>query len=224
MHRTWQPNYVATGVRREVISRAALLGIAQGVAEDSDSEPTTVTGDGFTLTFGGLVAFEDYLFPAFVEIEQGGHDGGPTRYVRVEMRDDGPALVELRFTSAPGNREIRQADLRTMTMTDWVEDFIAGFTFRLTASGELRIPTPDTAFYVDALHAAQRSRAGKATRTITRELLVSVADIYRRNVADRPTKAVQRAYGVSPRMASEYVQRARRAGLLPATTRGRKKA
>jgi transposase len=59
---------------------------------------------------------------------------------------------------------------------------------------------------------------------MTPELLRAVAKIYIDNVGDAPRAAVAKAFGVSPRTASRYVDAAREAKLLPLTTRGRKKA
>jgi hypothetical protein len=59
----------------------------------------------------------------------------------------------------------------------------------------------------------------KATRA-----LESVADVCRRNIHRAPTQAVARTFGVKPRMASTYVDRARQANYLPPTKQGKKKA
>ena len=74
-----------------------------------------------------------------------------------------------------------------------------------------------------AAEAIRSARSSKGARRITPTFLARVAEIYRANLDHAPTLAVQKAFVVSPRMASEYVQRARRAGLLPPTTPGKKK-
>jgi hypothetical protein len=51
-----------------------------------------------------------------------------------------------------------------------------------------------------------------------------VADVCRRNIHRAPTQAVARTFGVKPRMASTYVDRARQANYLPPTKQGKKKA
>jgi hypothetical protein len=195
-----------------------------------DGEELHVEEEGFTLRASGEhVWVEDTLVPTFVEFTVGGLDGQPTTFARVEVRDGVPALVELRFTASADERDIRQADLRAVQVRALVEDLVAGLSFPVRAerdgSTTLVITDPDgSPPYSGALKTMQRARSGKATRTITPELLARVAQIYRANVPDRPTLAVQRAFMVSPRMASEYVQRARRAGLLPPTSPGKKKA
>jgi hypothetical protein len=48
--------------------------------------------------------------------------------------------------------------------------------------------------------------------------------VYRQNIDRVPTQAVAKRFGVRPRMASTYVDRARQAGFLPKTKQGMKKA
>lgn len=64
----------------------------------------------------------------------------------------------------------------------------------------------------------------KPRRVISGELLRRVAQVYRANIDHAPTRAVAETFGVKPRMASGYVQRARAAGYLPKTTQGKKQA
>jgi transposase len=59
---------------------------------------------------------------------------------------------------------------------------------------------------------------------ITPALLEKVAGIYRANVHGAPIRAVEHHFQISQRMGVEYVSRARKAGLLPATVNGRKQA
>lgn len=61
-------------------------------------------------------------------------------------------------------------------------------------------------------------------RKITTELLEQTARVYRESIGNAPTAAVAMAFGVSHRMASNYVAKAREHGLLPATTQGRRSA
>ena len=79
------------------------------------------------------------------------------------------------------------------------------------------------AFYA-ARKFVDQLRTGPGNRAITPALLESVPDVYRRNIDHAPTQAVARAFGVKSRMASNYVDRARRAGYLPPTKQGKKRA
>jgi hypothetical protein len=70
----------------------------------------------------------------------------------------------------------------------------------------------------------ERQRLPRERRVITDSLLKLVAEVYRENIRGGPTKAVGKHFGVGDRMASTYVDRARRKGYLPPTKQGKKKA
>ena len=70
----------------------------------------------------------------------------------------------------------------------------------------------------------ERQRLPRDYRVINDELLKKVAEVYRDNIHRAPTKAVAKHFGVKDRMASTYVDRARKAGYLPPTKQGQKKA
>lgn len=173
------------------------------------------------------VVLADHWIPCVLEIVTEG-DGEPETYARVEVSESGPKLVELRFSSVdPDARGVRQADLRDVQVSALLEDFVAGFTFRVEGSGEnaeIHIPFRETPEFTDALRFVGRMRAGRTTRDITPQLLERVAKVYRENIDKYPTKAVQHHFQVSQRMAAEYVSRARKRGLLPPTKRGKKNA
>jgi hypothetical protein len=67
----------------------------------------------------------------------------------------------------------------------------------------------------------QDLRAGR--RHVNAELLRQVAEVYRANFDNAPAEAIARTFGVKPRMAHEYVRRARERGFLPPDTQGKKK-
>jgi hypothetical protein len=58
---------------------------------------------------------------------------------------------------------------------------------------------------------------------MTPEFLQEVAKVYRENFDGNPTKAVAVTFNVQSRMASKYVDAARRRGYLPPTVRGQKR-
>jgi hypothetical protein len=73
-----------------------------------------------------------------------------------------------------------------------------------------------------ALENVRRARVGRPR--ISREHLEQVAEIYRKHFDDRPTDAVRRAFGLTESTADRRIRAARKAGLLPTTTPGKKKA
>lgn len=193
--------------------------------------------------------------PTWVELTTtGGAD--PDRYIRVELRDGSPQVVELRWTSQPHQREIspkhlRQTDLASLAtdlvasalaMNHPVGDTTVGKQFRQLRQ-QLRYPTDPQSEEFDAHMAMirenkritaeakrvaqtfiERQRRPREHRVITDNFLKSVAEVYRANIDRAPTKAVAKTFNVKDRMASTYVQRARRAGHLPPTKQGQKKA
>ena len=190
-------------------------------------EAGEAAGPGWAIRVSGdLVPVEDRLVPSFVELELS-DDQQPTITARVEVRDGAPHVVDVRFESGPGQREVRQADLRATQLAALV-DLVAGFAFQVSddreGGGVVRVGLPDSDFYAESLASVMAARKGAGKRSLTPAFLARVAEIYRANIADGPTRAVRATFMVSERTASDYVQRARRAGLLPPTTPGKKQA
>jgi hypothetical protein len=192
--------------------------------------------------YGPMVRLESHLVPARLEIKTGG-EGEPEIYARVEVDENGSKLAELRFVSTdPDARGIRQSDLREIRVTALLEDFVAMFTLGHGLFPYLYMGTDAPAESIETyglelysagetdngvepsfLRVARGLRRGRK-RDITPALLEKVAEIYRANIHGAPTRAVEHHFQVSQRMGVEYVSRARKAGLLPATVKGRKQA
>lgn len=213
----------ARGLPNEVLHPFHITGINTG-------EPADVQGPGYRLRWSGsYVPVEDALVPEYIELTIDTGDGQPTAFERVEVRDGVPQIVEFRLTSSPGQREVRQADLRAVQLTALI-DLVAGLSMQVTnytdrTGGRVILVNPDDDENLNAaVDSMKRARSGKAVRTITPQFLERVAEVYRTNVDGRPTRSVQDHFVVEPRTASEYVQRARRAGLLPPTSPGKKRA
>jgi hypothetical protein len=216
-------------------------------SENAGASEAFATGEWFTVEredggearirlSGPRVQLERHLVPAQVEIKTGG-EGELEIYARVEVNEGGSKLAEICFVSTdPDARGIRQTDLREVEVSALLEDLVALFTIGYGLvpytsergvdthkleiyGGQLRDGEIDPAF----LRVARGLRRGRK-RDITPALLERVAEIYRANISTAPTKAVEHHFQVSQRMAAEYVSRARTAGLLPATRRGKKQA
>lgn len=174
--------------------------------------------------------------PKWIELTTIG-GAGPDMRARVEIRDGSPEVVELGWKVRPGQREIRQKDLRDIDIAKLAIDLYAScfeerFPFPKAPDGEF--PTDGQ---LDEWAAQQRSakqaarnfvdrqRRPREQRVMTEDLLRTVAEVYRANINKRaPTQAVAQHFGVGNRRASTYVQKARESGLLPATIRGKKNA
>jgi hypothetical protein len=206
---------------------------------------TLTTDDGPEVRvrlYGPMVRLESHLVPARLEIKTGGA-GEPEIYARVEVDENGSKLAELRFVSTdPDARGIRQSDLREVQVAALLEDFVAMFTLgyglfpylykgrdapveSIETYGLELYSGVETDIGVEPsfLRVARGLRGGRK-RDITPALLEKVAEIYRANIHGAPTRAVEHHFQVSQRMGVEYVSRARKAGLLPATVKGRKQA
>ena len=163
----------------------------------------------------------DIEVPAWVSQQVYGTEGTPEIFVKVAVRDGSPRVVELTFRSRPGQSEVRQKHLRAIDLEQLVSDLYA------SEVSEADYDSPP-AEYATAMRTAkkfiERQRRSREYRLITNEFLIEVAEVYRENIQHAPTKAVAKAFGVKDRMASTYVDKARKAGHLPPTKQGQKKA
>ncbi len=159
----------------------------------------------------------DHLAPTWAVFELPADAASPGVHVRIEVRNGAPRVVSIEV-AADERGEIRQGDVRAIDIDEMIRWYSA-LAMRLeeTDEGGARIVV------ASATAEATMTRA-RAKRRLSRSFLADVADVYRENLASAPTKAVQDRFLVSPRTASGYVQAARREGLLPPTTRGRKQA
>ncbi|WP_144276281.1 hypothetical protein [Demequina sp. NBRC 110053] len=166
----------------------------------------------------------DHSIPRTLEIEIS-NPGEPRVYARVEVSEHGQKLTALHFDTGDDERGVIQQDLRDVSISALLEDFIAGFTFYIDRDAkEVRAPYANTPDFDAALRFASRLRTSPATRNINDALLREVARVYRENIDRHPNKAVEHYFQVRQRTAAEYVSRARKRGYLPPTKRGQKKA
>jgi hypothetical protein len=181
---------------------------------------------------GEYEVIHDRYMPTWLEVTIEGRDG-PNTFGRIEVRDGRPKVVAISMWSTPGQGEIKQKHLRSTQISSLLDELYPGFVMRvdrdnnlveLAVHPELAARGKDPQGFYDARRFIDQLRTGAGNRVITPELLKSVADVYRRNINHAPTQAVARTFGVKPRMASNYVDRARQAGYLPPTKQGKKKA
>jgi hypothetical protein len=129
----------------------------------------------------------------------------------------------LSFISAPHQNEVQEKHLRPVDVDRLATDLLA-----VWISYYFIDPDDPRDHGRSAERAAikflERQRLPREYRVITDDFLKSVAEVYRQNISHAPTKAVARAFGVKNRMASTYVDKARKAGHLPPTKQGQKKA
>jgi hypothetical protein len=176
----------------------------------------------------GDVEVGDRLLPPWIDVTLPSADGQPGLSMRLEVVDGIPECRAVRIESVEGGRAVRPADLKAVHLADWVDDFFALFATRITqrhvdgspAAAVIEVMTADR--HVESVQQIRAARKGKGARKIDDAFLAGVADVYREHFSDGPTKAVAAVYGVEIRTAAMYVQRARAAGHLGPTVRGKK--
>jgi Family of unknown function (DUF6214) len=151
---------------------------------------------------------------------EGGRDE-PDVAMIIEVRQGLPVCTEIRFVSRADGPEVRAKDLKSVPILDWTDEIVAACSWvRMESGGIMQIS--GTQRRDEARRNVARARVGRPR--VSPEQLEKVARVYREHSDDRPTHAVQRAFGGSYRTAARNVERARDAGLLPPTTPGKKKA
>lgn len=175
---------------------------------------------------------EGRAVPKWIELDTSG-GAEPDRHVRVELRDGSPVLTELSWKAGPGQGQIQQKHLRKTEIAKLVTDLVVSTmpTTDLVPVDSDLVPVkqaPEIAALRHSKAAARkfvdRQQLPRARREMTPEFLERVAKVYRENFDGKPTKAVGETFNVQPRMASKYVEAARRRGYLPPTKRGQKNA
>jgi hypothetical protein len=169
------------------------------------------------------------LVPPVATFEVSGSGGAPDALVRFEIRDGRPECTEITVKASPSGRGIRSADMGLFNIDNLVTNVFAELGRRLRPNPAA--PWEHIADYPVTDERERWSIKGDVAtaRTATRrgrpsaEELERVAEIYREHVGGAPTQAVAALLGVSWRTAARRVQQARDAGLLPATTQGKKK-
>jgi hypothetical protein len=167
----------------------------------------------------------DRLLPPFVDVTFPGIDGQPSLFMRLEVVDGVPVCVEVRVERSEGGREVRTLDLRAVRLQDWTDDIFAAFAAEIVDESNgviIAKSSDDDLVDLETVRQFQAARKGKGARKLDRAFLEKAAAVYRDQFDARPIEAVAGAFGVSTRTASLYITSARRAGILPETSRGRK--
>jgi hypothetical protein len=168
------------------------------------------------------------LVPNRVVITTSGIDGQPKLRLELEAIDGIPECRQLSISSVASGRAVRQVDLDSIKLNEWVADSFAAFAFERRDSGFIRIEGGPAGSAQD-IHAAndfQRARRGKGARIVNQQVIEEAVEIYKRNIRHGAIQAIADAFGVSTRTASSWITRARTdefGNLLPPTKPGQKK-
>lgn len=145
----------------------------------------------------------------------------PVVQVTVEIVKQVPRPTAVAFHVKRTGDEVMAKHLKEVRLTDWVDAAIANVAREVIAlpGGVLRARGRT----VGGERAAKTAiKLGRSRARITTEFLAEVAEVYRENF-DKPVVAVERHFRVGYRTAAGYVEQARAEGLLPPTTRGKKR-
>lgn len=172
------------------------------------------------------------LLPPGADLVITGSNGHPDAVVKMEVRESKdpngerrwvPECVEVTVRAKPDGRGLLTTDV--MSLDDLVRHVFAmvGLSVSEEPGGATRFgPEPMTrAGYQQVKNEIERARKGRP-RVVTTTLLKRVAEVYL-NAEEDPTGAVARETGVQARTAARYIQRAAEAGLLPTTTKGKRR-
>jgi hypothetical protein len=165
-----------------------------------------------------LVEVGDRWVPAEIVVKLPGNANEPDIGLRIEVRQGVPVYTEVVLHARSDGPDVRSRDVADIALDDWLDAIVAACSYSRLGAADSWVKGDRR----DALANVRKVRSGRPR--ISRERLVRVAEIYREHFDARPTDAVRRAFGVSDRTAARYVENARKAGLLPPTTPGKKKA
>ncbi len=182
-----------------------------------------------------LVPVGDRLVPERIEVTFPSTGDLPSLAMVIAVRDGVPQCTSLHIDATDESREVRSFDLSAVRIEDWIEELTGLASWKVepspgyvTGQGHPTVSRthggPAGAADERAGRSAVRNARRAARRTVTPHLLEAVTKVYRENIDNKPTDAVQGAFAVSYRTAGRYVQLARSAGLLPPTTPGKKEA
>jgi hypothetical protein len=161
---------------------------------------------------GGLIALGDAVVSREALMTFEGEEGSPDATMRFEVRNGRPECVEIVVRAKPDGRGIRSTDVAMFNI-----DTIAVDVFYDVGT----IGVTDERAAVNTHRATQEAHASRRW-AVTREELERVAKVYHEN-PQAPTQAVEMLLGYSKRTAARRVKQAEEAGLLPATTTGKRR-
>lgn len=160
------------------------------------------------------------VVPARVAYIVEGHNGSPSLHAEFEMQDGVSKCTSLRFEAHTEGRGIQTGDLTTLASLRKLgeEAFL---------SLAVKVSEKPSDWYSPRRDRSVHQSARRDIHTGGDSELMEVARIYRENINGNPVEAVEQEMGyTSRRTAARRIQQARapEKGLLPPTTRGKKKA
>lgn len=178
--------------------------------------------DGGRLVYSpNVVEVGDRGLPEYVTYQHPGSRTRPALEVAIAVRDGIPAVAEVRVIADPDEGvHIRPTDVRVgaLELGAVLDGWLAELTYRRGPTGRwYRYDRLSPDERKSARHTIGQAR-GKLRRRMTPELLKQVAELYG-TAAPPKHQAIALTFGVNPRTAQKYIERARAEGLLAPSTR-----
>ena len=148
----------------------------------------------------------------------------PIVEIHFAVIDGVPQCRAVVASAIKGKRELRASDLRALPVEDILENVSAQLAEQLTTGDEgteRRVRRPLVDEWRRGSISAIRGARRQGRRRVTDDALREVADVYRANLDGNPTDAVRAHLGVADRTARLWVRRARDAGFLGESLRGK---
>ncbi len=201
--------------------------MGSGVTARIDIEIADVGVIGWVMwdMFGPESEVDGVLIPEQFYLRFPGSSDQPSLRIEYVVRDSQVFCGGVHLDTKPDGREINSSDLEIIRrqLGEWTRAAVTRVMQfeRIDESGRLaRGMVAD-----DEAKTAYRSLSKKPKRRkITSNHLRKVASLYTENIDGKPWAAIAEHFGVSHATAGRYVVQARKAGYLPATESGRKKA
>ncbi len=174
-------------------------------------------------------------------VEAFGHFPGkpdqPILRMTIEVRQGIPSFTRVEVAASAGGVDITGAHLgQVRDNLDWWLDIIVRHSAQTIAArvrpgvdGRETVTAPNWADSDAASKAVREARRGRP-RKATDARHERVAMIYKAHISGKPREAIQDAFrlddgtNISPRTAARYIEEARKAGYLSATSQGKRKA
>lgn len=193
--------------------------------------PWRLSTSRITAKLGAPVPLENrgqrFAVPRKVTVFLKGHTdrGHPDLRVECSMEDGQPLVRELHIVAKPAGRALRDADLAELSLDKLARNAFLEHAMKIepnSAGGWIGTPIQgDEEAHWRAQGAIEATQ--KRTRGPSLAELKRVAEVYQADRAGAPAAAVETVLGYTARTAHRRIKQAEVAGLLPTTTRGKRR-
>ncbi len=175
--------------------------------------------------FANVVDVDGVLLPVEFLLRYPGSTDQPSLQLTFGIRRGEPACTAITIESKGEGRPVLPKDIEIIKreLNNWSEVAITSVMHHADERDPSVIKAP--AFVDDSTaRSTYRASQKRARKGGVEDRLDEVAALYRDNIKGGVYRAIAERFGVSEATAGRYVGRARKAGLLPPTQSGKKKA